>query len=64
MLVMIAAEVAALRAQKGIVQIDTELRKVKSTRDLETRKLVILMKIMKKRVNKYWKVQRLIAVVT
>jgi len=64
MSVMIAAEVAVLRAQKGIVQIDTELRKVKSMRDLGTRRLVILMKIMKKRVNKYWKVQKLIVVVT
>jgi len=64
MSVMIAAEVAVLRAQKGIVQIDTELRKVKSMRDLGTRRLVILMKIMKKRVNKYWKVQKLIVIVT
>jgi len=64
MLVMIAAKVAVLRAQKGIVQIDMELRKVKSTRDLGTRRLVILMKIMKKRVNKYWKVQKLIVIVT
>ena len=64
MSVMIAAEVAVLRAQKGIVQIDMELRKVKSTRDLGTRRLVILMKIMKKRVNKYWKVQKLIVIVT